>query len=446
MMVHDYAVRALALAMLLSLGCSDPESETPKKNPPSPSNDMRAAQDLSPSDMGGDDGADRDMAKIEPDAGSDMMAMGCSSANLDACRYIPEQSKTLGLAPQERELTYMDATNQPRTIRFELRRPMQLEAPAPIVLWSHGGASGRDDPKNVGVEWGEVFNKAGYVSLHIAHAQRSKAQSVALCEALGVKGCDQSCTNDSECTEYEGGACPSPDNQCRYYKEVGWDRPEDVMKIIDWLEAQTSAGEPLEGLLDLSKIAYAGHSAGAGATMMTAGAPRNYADKLHIKLEPRISAFVSHSPQGPREDGFVPASFDGSLCKMMAQDPSLCFSRPHLTVTGVGDDTSETVAEDRRVSFETMPGGQKFLAWITDEAARHTTFDHNLEACERYVRQESLDEQLYATRCKAHLIWLESVVIAFLDGALRASPRARTYLGSDAPKTLSEGVMDWERR
>lgn len=443
MMLHVKAAGLVTLALSLGLGCSDPEPERPKRNPPP---DMRMAQEMGPVDMPADSGADLNADDMAPDAAPDMVAMSCASDTPEGCRYIPEQSKTLGLAPQERSITYMDVTNQPRTIRFELRRPMQVQTPAPIILWSHGGASGRNDPMNVGVEWGEVFNKAGYVSIHIAHAQRSKEQSVALCEAIGVEGCDQSCTMNSECTRYEGGGCQPSDGQCRYFKEIGWDRPEDVAKIIDWLEEQTAPGQPLEGQLDLSKIAYAGHSAGAGATMMTAGAPRNYADKLHLKLEPRVSAFVSHSPQGPGEDGFVEGSFDGSLCKMMAQDPSLCFSRPHLTVTGMGDDTSDTVAEGRRVPFELMPTGQKFLGWIKDEAARHTTFDHNPDACERHLKQEGLDEALAAKRCKAHLVWLESVVVAFLDATLRSSSRARSYLSSDAPKTLSAGVMDWERR
>ena len=115
-------------------------------------------------------------------------------------------------------------------------------------------------------------------------------------------------------------------------------------------------------------------------------------------------------------------SFDGALCNVLALDPLSCFSRPHLT--GAGDDTDGTTAEDRRIPFDTMPAGLKFLAGVDDEAARHGTFEHNAAKCPSYATSNGLD----------------SVVLAFLDGNLRSSSAARSWMRSGNVEVLSGNV------
>lgn len=438
--------RVLSSCAFLGLfACAD---DPVKQQPSSPTADMNIAADMAQrADMASP--ADQPADMPSADAGQDMSASACSAQTPQQCRYSPVVDVELLPEAQRifsRELTYQDVTGQPRRIRFEVRRPRAGASPAPVIIWSHGGSSGRDDPMNVGVEWGEVFNRAGYMSVHIAHAQRDAAQSVALCQAIGVEGCEVSCAADAECTRYEGGICQPNDKQCRYFKEPGWDRPEDLAQVISWLEENAAAGRPLEGLINLEKLAYAGHSAGAGAAMMANGAVRAFADKPYLKLEPRVSAFLSFSPQGPTEDGFAPASFDGTWCAQLAADPASCFSRPHLVITGMGDDTNDSVAEERRASFEALPTGLKFMGWVKDEAARHGTFDHNPETCLRYAKQEELDEVHYMKRCPEILTWIEAATLAFLDANLRDSAPARAYLRSQAPALLSRGQMDWVER
>lgn len=396
---------------------------------------------------------------------------GCSAANTSACEYQPVMfSASNGVKLQE-TITYVDyAGQQPcdltqvplplcasyqgleRSIDVELRFPQGLVTPTPIVIWSHGGSSGKNNPAVVGTEWGEVFQRGGYLSIHIAHTKRTRNKTVALCDAIGVVGCETTCTVDSDCTDYPDGSCDADFGECRYFKSPNWDRPDDLAALLDWLEVENAPGGAYAGMFDLDNIVYAGHSAGGGAAMMAAGATRFYADSAvdRVKLEPRIKAFISLSPQPPGEDGFTTGSFDGSVCDALTGGSALCFGRPHLVVTGSGDDTSGTVAEDRRIPFDLMPGGvpstPKFLAWMDDEAARHGTFEHNPDKCEDYAKDEGLDPAIYQDRCADQLVWLDSVVLAFLDGNLRGSSAARQWMRSGNVEMLSGEVMTLEER
>ena len=88
----------------------------------------------------------------------------------------------------------------------------------------------------------------------------------------------------------------------------------------------------------------------------------------------RPIAFISGSPQGPGDDGFIVDSFNGAGCREI--DPAAaCLTRPMLILTGAGDDAGGHIAENRRVGFDLLPDGDKCLFWIDEEAARHPT--HN---------------------------------------------------------------------
>jgi len=57
----------------------------------------------------------------------------------------------------------------------------------------------------------------------------------------------------------------SPDHPCGI--KVSWDRPNDVARVITYLQ-ERAEGPPFEGVIDLTRIAHVGHSAGAGAALM----------------------------------------------------------------------------------------------------------------------------------------------------------------------------------
>lgn len=388
--------------------------------------------DIDPSDMRADLDASNDLV-------DDLPSKTCQG---QACAYTPLASHEIDPATLDRSVPYEDITGQMRTIKFQVRRPVMPQTPVPVVIWSHGGSSGKNNPDQVGTEWGEVFNRAGYVSVHIAHAGRTDAQITAQCTEIGLQNCDTTCTDNAQCTTYPNGACN--DNVCRYYKPINWDRPHDLEAVLAWLAKENAPDGVFKGRLDLENIAYAGHSAGAGSAMMAAGASRLYGDLTKHKLVPQIKAFIACSPQGPGEDGFSIASYDGSQCPSTT-NPELCLTRPVLLATGAGDDTGDaatgSVAENRKTVFEHLPAGQKYLFYINDESARHGTFEHNTKGCSTYARNNGIDQ----ARCSTYLTWLDSVVLAFLDANLKDHPPAKAYLASDHPKGF-DPTIEWQRK
>ena len=335
------------------------------------------------------------------------------------------------------ELSYEDATGDTRTFSYEVRLPAGADDSTPIVLWSHGGASGKTNPSQVANDLGKILVEAGYVMVAIAHHPRPFDTYEELCKAIGpteaqCQGIE--CSADDDCTAFEQGTCGG--GRCRYFKPLNWDRPNDVKALIDVI---ADPDGPVATQADISKIVYAGHSAGSGSALMIAGAVRQYGDVVHLLHDTRPIAFISGSPQGPVEAGFIPSSYTGEGCVDAADDASYCLTRPHLIMTGAGDDTSGTVAEDRREAYTRLPGTDKYLIWNTEEAARHTTFELKPDSCEGYTGPGAVD----AERCQTYVTWLQSAVIAFLDAYTRDDALAKAYLASDNVVTLSAGAVEW---
>jgi predicted dienelactone hydrolase len=391
-----HSVRFQLCAAMVVLWCGSPTAED---------------RDASTTDGGVVDAAmSNDAATTEDDGGAavDSAIAGdaavdrpCSPDALEACAYDPGvrfDEAPISIVP----LSYVDESGAERAFEIAVHRPDGATAPMPVVVWSHGGADGIMRANGVGADWARAFTSAGYVVIAIAHFGRDMASRAALCASLGV----------------EPAACAT-------FNYLFWDRPHDLEVVLDWLEDATG---PLAGMIDLDRLAYAGHSAGAGNVLMTAGASRDYAGTVRTFVDPRPRAFIACSPQAPGADGFVLDSFDA-------------IERPTLSLTGVGDDTA-VVAEDRRLPFERMMPGEKYLGWITDESARHTMFELGLEGCERYAADEGLDP----ARCTRFRPWLVSAALAFLDAQLRDDAEARAYLASDDLEVLSGGEMEWSRR
>ena len=145
--------------------------------------------------------------------------------------------------------------------------------------------------------------------------------------------------------------------------------------------------------------------------------------------DPRPKAFIGCSIEGPGDDGFTTASF-GAI------------SRPHLTLSGVGDSTPEAAAPPRREPFGLMMPGEKYQLWNTEEAARHSTFNHETIDCQNYQANRGAD----VGRCDTYLTWLDSAALAFADAQLRGSRVAKDWLASDNLVVLSAGAAEWNRR
>lgn len=311
---------------------------------------------------------------------------------------------SMGLTDDERlELTVSDPARlgQPgREIPLAFYWSSAAPVPMPVVVLSHGGAFGHDDPQAVFQEWASPLAQHGYLAVVVAHAARTDIERIVLTMNLG-------------------GTLP----QCREFKHLGYDRPLDFVRVVQELQA-LSGGPPWAGRIDLGAVAYLGHSAGAGSAMMIAGAGREYMPGLGLSFaeHPAPRAFVALSPQGVGEDGFLPESWDG-------------VARPVLMCTGASDGDHP---HERRDPYEYMPPGDKYLLWIEDPGAEHMLIAGQTEPCMRTIRDRS--------RCEEMREWLRSAVRAFLDAHLRHDQAAADFLASDALVEASGRAVEWKMK
>lgn len=305
-------------------------------------------------------------------------------------------------------LTYRDLANIDRNVNIAIYKPTNAPMPAPVVLLSHGGADGKTNPLKSMDDWAPIFAKAGYVAVAIAHEGRDLPSYNALCAALHV------------------------DTNIMCGIKINWDRPHDVDRVLQYLR-ETAA---LSAVVDLSKIAHVGHSAGAGAAMMSAGVTRNFvcaqpfdvgqncqAAQLVSLAKSDIDAVVALSPQGPGSDGFMMESFGAA-------------AKPVFMATGLEDgDPGEP--QSRVALWPLLPTSNKYKMFINHVGAQHTLFEASLEACERVAATgvcSKMREQLY------------SAVLAFVDAQLRGLPAAVAHLASENVTTAGQGIVTFERK
>lgn len=311
-------------------------------------------------------------------------------------------------------IRYLDVLGDERVVPIAIYKPDGAPTPMPVVLLSHGGADGKDDPTNSMQHWAPTFAEAGYYTVAIAHKGREQANYDAVCAAIGVQ-------TDIPCAI-----------------KVGWDRPHDTAAVLDWLET-TAAAHP--GTLDLDRIYLVGHSAGAGNALMIAGARRNYrcaqplghvdpdqacdeADLVSL-ADDRVKAVVAMSPQGPDAEGFMATSFD-------------TVDRPVLIGTGLADgDVDIGEPESRRQVFTHLPAGGKYELFVNDRGAVHTLFEGSTDACENVAEP---------ARCAEMEAWVQSTALAFLDAQALGRAEATAWLASDDIETASAGTAEWQRK
>lgn len=334
---------------------------------------------------------------VVPDAtfGPDAPVVDCTT-DPSPCLYRPTSYPIETSTSAFADPTRVGGTRQiPYTIRFAPTAPR----PMPVVILSHGGASGHTSSETSLAEWATIIANAGYFSISLAHVPRTAEEREALCALLG----------------FDAAGCAT-------FKPLSYDRPLDISRMID--RATTIAGRPdYLGMIDTTKIAVVGHSAGAGGALMIAGAPRDMNGPVEME-DPRATAFAALSPQAPGSDGFDAAGY-GHV------------ERPTLIATGRGDENPPDTADARASVFDLIQPGEKARLFIEDPAAIHTLFGGALDPC---AARASLE------RCEEMFAWLRSALLAFLDTHLRASTGARAYLESTMLSAASANAAEWSLR
>lgn len=362
---------------------------------------------------------------------------GCSASLVPGCLYAPPA--TYSVDALESEVVYTDVAGQPRRVPIAIRRPLGAAAPLPVVIWSHGGAEGHRNPRRSLAEWSEATAQAGYLSISLAHEPRGTDPSTLdntrqlLCAALAEASAPDPVWNLAQ--------RPT----CRQFKYLNWDRPQDIRAVLDELERMNRQG-PLRGQIDLQRMALAGHSAGAGGALTVAGALRNFTGRLIDLSDPRrrARAVVALSPQQPGNEGFFDTDFDRPTHSWLR------LGLPVLLATGDGDSTCQPIDEPgscfgdlpsgRRIGFERMPAGDKYLLYLQDARVFHGLF--GLETGDRRCAVSPVAQQ----HCEAVAQVLRATVLAFLDAHLLARPPAWRWLSGRDVEIATQGSARWLSR
>ena len=303
--------------------------------------------------------------------------------------YAPPSTYAVG-GPVVRSLLDSAALGGPREVRVAMRYPVGAPGPRPVVVWSHGGSTGKTNPLRSGPAWGEALAAAGYVVFSVAHPARRGAPMQALCQHVGY------------------ATAPA----CRAgFRSLQWDRAHDQKAVLDAVE-RMAARAPWRDRIDPERIAVAGHSAGSGAAAQLAGALRTVGTLADVSApDPRPEAFLLLALQGPGgQAGFRPDAW-GPI------------DRPVFGATGAGDVTQNQDPKNRVRAFDSIRSKGSQLLFLDDRAAAHTLFNLEPAACERRGGAPA--------HCAAMADVVRTSAVAFLDAHLLGRRAAAAWLASD---------------
>ncbi len=271
------------------------------------------------------------------------------------------------------------------------------EDPAPLVIFCHGALGSKDGAGPLATYWASH----GYVVIRPTFGDSISLMSE---EELGKVRSPKQLVNSRRTLEH-------------------WDdRPRDVSHVIDSLDRLGEEVDVLAGRIDAERIAVAGHSFGAHTTMLLAGLRLDPPGDVEAPdfHDPRVSAFVMISPQGPG-GSITPESYRA-------------MRGPLLMITGDNDGTPIEGRENqtgawRRKAFDACRPGDRYLLWI--EGACHGFGGINGARGAWPGRGPDAPDHVY---------YVKSTALAFFDAYLRDDADARTYLRSGRIDRVTEGA------
>lgn len=215
-----------------------------------------------------------------------------------------------------------------REVPLRVYAPKGARAPLPVVLFSHGIGESRD----AYVYLGRHFASQGYVAIHLTHYGTDRS----VLEKDGLAGIYRAIRN--------------PEN---------WrNRPRDVSFVLDVLERGSPVIPLASGLVDMGRVAVAGHSAGAFTALALAGLRVPEGTTRDPRVKVAIAMSMPRIPQLIRAENL--------------RDIAI----PVLHITGTRDRSLLywTFPRDRRVAFDLTTAPDQYL--VTLEGVGHWTFSN----------------------------------------------------------------------
>lgn len=264
----------------------------------------------------------------------------------------------------------------------------QGQAPAPVVLFSHGLGGSREGSSFMGQHWAA----RGYVAIFMQHA-----------------GSDTSVWREKAVNQRMAAMKEAASARNLVT------RVKDVHAVIDQLTRWNSEkGSVLNGRLDLKKIGMSGHSFGALTTQAVSG------EKFPVggrTIDSRIKAAIMFSPSSPRS---------GS-----ANEAFGAVAIPWMLMTGTKDVSpiGDADVASRLAVFPALPPGRKYELVLDD--AEHSAFTERALPGDHEKRNPN------------HRRAILALSTAFWDAYLKADTAAREWLDHTGPGTVLEAGDRW---
>jgi predicted dienelactone hydrolase len=260
--------------------------------------------------------------------------------------------------------------------------------PLPVIIFSHGMGESKDS-----YAWfGRRFANSGYISIHPTHP-----------------GSDRAVLRSGWFNIFRASID----------KDTWRNRPLDMQLVVSRLDEIERKIPSVAGRIDRSRIAAAGHSAGAFTAVALAGVTVDGA----ASADPRIRAAVAIS---------MP-----DLSLILDEESFDTISIPVLHITGTRDYSLAylTFPSDRRRMFDDTDAPDQFLV-ILDKAT-HTTFsDPHRPERKRQARLQELTAELTVR-------FIEAALNGGVDGSdswTGPLPRDEMRIESK-PKSLSQNML-----
>ncbi len=295
-----------------------------------------------------------------------------------------------------------------KQLPLRIRIPLHANGSLPVIIFSHGAGGARDAFPDLSSSWAS----RGYIVIHCTHDD-----SIQLRRQRGEKLI---------------GLLSDPKSLVRDVKPM--ERLADVKLILDKLaevQKSTIARPGAESLtFDPSRIAIAGHSAGALTTQMAIG----------VKVRGTRAGESIFTPVDVGDQRLTCAiviSGQGLTNRMMTKDSWSDLDKPMLVITGSKDVSgiSDETPESRRHPYEFAKPGDKYLLFLL--GATHSSYQGKVKL--RAIQGDNPDEATLRMITTS----TESVTSAFLDCYLKKDQNACDFLTSDALLKLTEGKAEF---
>jgi dienelactone hydrolase len=213
-------------------------------------------------------------------------------------------------------------------------------------------------------------------------------------------------------------------------------RPQDVSFIIDRAVAPNQKLDIVQGRVDADRIGVAGHSMGSSTALAMIGftAPQREGGRRSFSDE-RVSCAIAQSPQIGSAAGKSGQAAAGPLERFIDTHSWDRIDRPAMVMFGRRDAGYGLLRDNpmlRRIAFDNMPAGDKYLVVVGD--AQHHIFTDT----DPWYGGDPRDPR--------HIGWIHRLTTAFFDAYLKGNVEARGRLVSEALEEETGGELTLEHK